>query len=67
MALSHRSRHFKVSWLPEPWKHPLTSKDAKEVFDKVLDGAGVTALLGQILEGRHRLLHQLGVIGLQLT
>lgn len=35
--------------------------------DELLDGGGVAALLGQVLQGLHGLLHQLGVIGLQLA
>ena len=44
-----------------------TSEDQEEVCDHRLYGARVTALLGQVLHGLHSLLHQLGVVSLQLA
>lgn len=45
----------------------LASQDAEEVCDDILYSARVTTLLGQVPHGLHCLLHQLGIIGLQLT
>ena len=44
-----------------------TSENQEEVRDHLLYGGGVTALLGQVLHGLHSLLHQLGVVSLQLA
>lgn len=45
----------------------VTSEDAEEMFDQVLNSAAVTALMGQVLQRFHWFLHQLGIICLQLT
>lgn len=45
----------------------VTSEYLEEVGDDVLHGGGVAALLGQVLHGLHRLLHQLSVVGFQLA
>ena len=45
----------------------LTSQDVEEVLDNFLHGAGVAALLRQVLHGLNCLLHQQGIVGFQLA